>query len=236
MSLLTVADASAAVHKRADAHQQQAVVPSPAVYDFSVLPEFSGTVAQYIPDPFGGVSGLLLTNGTQILCSPDIASSITSLTRAGSTISGRGLQARQLPMIRAFTLTGPTGRTVEDDGLRLPLNQPDITPGPDIPVEGEVLYPLYNLHGAITGVILKNHAIIRIAPNEVSKLQDILTPGKIIRAFGPGHSGSAGTAIIARQIGLTTGNLISLTPEALIPPGAAPGSPDYDVIPGTNVY
>ncbi|MDG6094391.1 hypothetical protein LOC54_04565 [Acetobacter sp. AN02] len=202
-----------------------------SVYDLSPLPTFSGTVAQYLPDPYGGISGLLLTDGTEILFAPDIGSAVSGLAKPGSRITGRGLKARSAPVIRAFSLTG-SGRSVEDDGFQRSLPGLDQTPGPDISVQSVVAHPLYDLHGSVTGVILKDQTVVHIRSEDISRLSDWLRPGQVIHVAGTGHSSALGVALNAREIGPEGGKSVQITPEGSVPPGPAAGSPGYDVILG----
>lgn len=201
-----------------------------SVYDLSVLPTFSGTVAQYIPSAGGGINGLLLTDGTEVLVSQDLSLEVPKVVKPGEKITGTGLRGKTLPIVHAFSLNGPHGNRTEDTGITMPLHSTEMVAGPDIVVHGVIAYPLYNIQGSLIGAILKDHSVVRVPVRDGAKLAAWLKPGAPLYAAGPGVSGVYGTALNAHQIGPDTQQVVSLTADDLPPAGPPPGSPGYDII------
>ncbi|NHN85971.1 hypothetical protein GOB93_15170 [Acetobacter musti] len=207
-----------------------------SVYDLSVLPAFSGIVSQYIPSPSGGVTGILLDNGTEVLVSPDVAWSLPKIVKPGEKVTGTGLRGKTLPLIRAFAISGPHGRSAEDTGITMPQHSPEMITGPDIVVHGPVWVRLYDIQGTLCGVVLKDHTVVKIPPGAAARIASWLTPGAIIFAAGPGTSGELGVSINAHEIGPDSQKLISLAAEDAPPPGPPPGSPGYDIISAAEAH
>ncbi|MBV1836571.1 hypothetical protein [Acetobacter estunensis] len=205
--------------------------PTVSVYDVSMLPSFSGTVAQYLPSPAGGVSGVLFTDGTEVLVSPDLAWDVSKIVKPGERLTGTGLKGRQLPLIRAYTLAGPRGKRAEDTGITMPQHAPEMVTGPDIMVHGVVAQTLYDVHGVPAGVILKDRTVVQMPSRAATRLLPQLRPGTTIFAAGPGSTGEFGTSIYAHQVGPSAAQLSSLAADDVPPPGPPPGSPGYDFIP-----
>lgn len=205
--------------------------PQESVYDLSVLPAFSGTVAQYIPSAGGDITGFLLTDGTEVLLSQSLAWDAPKLARPGEKISGTGLKGRTLPIIHAFTLSSAHGKQSEDTGvITLPQHAPEMVAGPDIVVHGEIAYRLYNVQGELIGAILRDKTVIRVPLRDAAKLAGWLQPGAMLYAAGPGASGMYGTALNAHQIGPDAQQVISVSADDVPPPGPPPGAPGYDII------
>lgn len=239
-SATALASASSRAAPHAAATRPAAPAPVPAVaasvYDMSMLPAFSGTVAQYIPSPAGGVSGVILTDGTQILVSPDLAWDLPKILKPGDRVTGNGLKGKTLPLIRAFSLTGPRGQRTEDTGITLPPHAPEMIAGPDIVVHGTVWLKLYDMRGTLAGAVLKDHTIIRLPSRGAEKVAAWLTPGATLYAAGPGTSGELGTALNAHQIGPTPEQTISIAADDVPPPGPPAGSPGYDIITSAETH
>ncbi|MBB3883326.1 hypothetical protein [Acetobacter oeni] len=201
-----------------------------SVYDLSVLPGFSGTVAQYIPLPVGGVTGLILQDGHEVLVSPELGLSLPKIVKPGERVTGTGLKGTTLPLIRAFTIAGPRGQRAEDAGIVMPQHSPEMIAGPDIAAHGTVWMRLYDVRGVLSGVVLKDHTVIKVPPGAAARIASWLIPGATIFAAGPGTSGELGVAINAHEIGPDNQQLISLAAEDAPPPGPPAGAPGYDII------
>ncbi|OUJ01432.1 hypothetical protein HK15_08120 [Acetobacter orientalis] len=216
------------------AHQTVTEKQATGLYDLSGLPQFTGKVAQFLPAPHGGVLGVVLTDGTQVLVSPDQGHTVAGLIKPGDTVSIQGLKARSLPLIRAFSLTSPRGRSMQDSFIVMPQQSPEMITGPDLVLHGDIWMPLYDLNGQVSGVILKDHTVIYLAPREATRLAAWLKAGQNIYAVGTGTSGELGIAIDAREIGPTAAQMVGVAVGNAPAPGPAPGSAGYDIIPGSE--
>lgn len=216
------------------AHQTVTEQQATGVYDLSALPQFSGAVAQFLPAPHGGVLGFVLADGTQVLLSPEQGHTVAGLIKPGDTVTIRGLKARKLPLIRAFGLASPRGRSMQDNFITAPQQSPEMISGPDIVLHGEVWMPLYDLNGQTSGAILKDHTVIHLAAREAARLSAWLKPGQTLYAVGTGTSGELGVAIDAREIGPSSTQMVGVAVGNAPAPGPAAGSAGYDIIPGSE--
>lgn len=206
------------------------------VYDLSVLPVFTGSVVQFLPAPHGGIVGFVLNDGTQVFVSPEQAHTFAGLIKVGDKVNIRGIKGQVLPIIRAFSVSSPRGRTVQDSFIEMPLHSPEMIAGPDLVLHGEVWMPLYDAGGHLSGAVLKDHSVIYLSPREAGRVANLLQAGQTLYAVGGGSSGDLGIAIDAREIGPAADKLIGIAVGNVPPPGPAPGSPGYDLIPGADEH
>ncbi|GAB3591812.1 hypothetical protein [Acetobacter peroxydans] len=206
------------------------------VYDLSVLPVFTGKVVQFLPSTHGGINGFILDDGTQVLVSAEQGHAFAGLVKPGDTVDIRGLKGQTLPILRAFLITSPRGRSMEDSVISMPNHSTEMLAGPDLVLHGPVWMPLYNMNGKLMGAVLKDHSVLYLTPPEATRFANLLKPGQTVYAVGSGSNGGLGTAIDVREIGPS---LEALTPVAVNqppPPGPAAGSAAYDIIPGSDAH
>ncbi len=204
------------------------------VFDLAPLPVTSGQLVQYILSPAGQIAGLLLADGTQVFCPQDLGENLPAVVRPGEQISISGLKGIGHPIVRAYAVTGPRGQRIADvrpASAPAPYDSPSI--GPDVPVDGTVLAPLYDMQGKVQGAIMRDHSVVYVGETNATRLAAWLKPGASLHAIGIGVSGERGTAINAREIGPDVNQAIHIEPADAPPPGAFPGSAGYDVIPGS---
>lgn len=211
-------------------------VTSQGVYDFSSLHLFTGKVIQFLLSPGGAVIGFILGSGYQVFVTPEEGYAFAGIVKPGDTVQVRGLKGGTLPVIRAFEVIGPDGRVVRDTFITMPQYSPEIIAGPDLVLHGEIWMPLYTMDGRVAGVILKNHAVIHLAPAEVVRVANMLKPGHMLYAVGAGCNGVMGTAISARELGPTLDKMTPVAVGGAPPPGPAAGSINYDVIGPPTTY
>ncbi len=206
------------------------------MYDLSSLHVFTGKVTQFLLSPGGAVIGFVLGSGYQVFVPPEEGYAFAGIIKLGDTVQVRGLKGGVLPVIRAFEVIGPDARVVRDTFITMPQYSPEIIAGPDLVLHGEIWMPLYTMDGRVAGVILKNHAVIHLAPAEVIRVANMLKPGHMLYAVGPGCNGVMGTAISARELGSTLDTMIPVAVGGAPPPGPAAGSINYDVIGPPTTY
>ncbi|NVN36319.1 hypothetical protein [Komagataeibacter swingsii] len=204
------------------------------VFDMAPLPVTTGQLAQYILTPAGQVSGMLLGDGTQVFFSHDLGEELPAIARPGEQVSVSGLKGISQPIVRAYAVSGPHGRRIADvhppASAMAPVASPSI--GPDVPVDGTILAPLYDMQGKVQGVIMRDHSVVYVGEKNATRLVAWLKPGATLHAIGTGVTGEHGTAINAREIGPDVNQAIHVEPADAPPPGAFPGSAGYDIIPG----
>ncbi|GCE90982.1 hypothetical protein MSKU15_2583 [Komagataeibacter diospyri] len=211
-----------------------AAVQLAPVFDMAPLPVTTGQLAQYILTPAGQVSGMLLADGTQVFFSHDLGEELPAIARPGEQVTVNGLKGISQPIVRAYAVNGPRGRRIADVhppvSATAPVDSPSI--GPDVPVDGTILAPLYDMQGKVQGVIMRDHSVVYVGEKNAARLGAWLRPGATLHAIGTGVTGDHGTAINAREIGPDVNQAIHIEPTDAPPPGAFPGSAGYDVIPG----
>ena len=177
------------------------VAPAPtgarvgSVYDLSVLPVFTGKVSQFLPSTHGGINGFILEDGTQVLVSAEQGHAFAGLVKPGDTVEIRGLKGQTLPILRAFLVTSPRGRSVEDSVISMPNHSTEMLAGPDLVLHGPVSMPLYNMSGKLTGAVLQDHSVMYLTPAEATRFADLLKPGQTVYAVGSGSNGGLGVAV-----------------------------------------
>ena len=206
------------------------------VYDLTPLHLFTGKVIQFLLSPGGAVIGFILEGGYQVFVTPDEGYAFAGVIKPGDVVQVRGLKGGNIPVIRAFEVIGPNGRSVRDTFITMPQYSPEIIAGPDLILHGEIWMPLYTMDGRIAGVILKNHAVIHLSPGEAVRVANMLKPGKTLYAMGAGCNGIMGTAISARELGPTLDTMIPIVVGNAPPPGPPAGSNAYDVIGPPTTY
>ncbi|WP_026396478.1 hypothetical protein [Acetobacter nitrogenifigens] len=207
-----------------------------SVYDLSGLPTFSGVVSQYLPSPNGQLSGFLLSDGTEIFLSRQLAETLPKLVKPGERVSGSGLKGKSLPIFRAVAVSGPHGQGSDDTAITMPQHGPEMLAGPDLVVSGVVGQQLYNVRGLLVGAILKDHTVVSLSPGGAAKVASWLSPGSKIYAVGPGATGDLGKALSAREIGPSADHLVTVVADDAPEAGNPPGSPGYDVIPASESH
>lgn len=217
-------------------HSESSTYPKPidaSVYDLSPLPVLTGNVAQYLPTPRGDVEGLLLTNGTQVLLSPEMGLQVVSYVKPGDNISIRALKGRNLPFVRAFSIVDNHGRRVIESGQPL-RHTHHVAVGPDLVTQGTIKQPLYNMQGELNGALLTNGVVVKISPIKALELSRFLKRGQPLYARGTGSVTTLGEAIQAKEVGPSPKQTVNVNNEGSLISGAPAGSAEYDVIPGTN--
>lgn len=221
-----------AVHNGGKVMQKPAnsTLPVKGILDLSVLPVVQGTVAQYLPTPYGNLGGVLLTDGTQVLFSTMFGEIIKGFIHPGQTVEIRGLKAYSLPLLQAFMIINAHGDQVQEDSPDANIAPVPIT-GPDLYVNGVIKQKLYNLQGQVIGVVLNDKTVVYIRPSDIQRLELKLEAGQPLYAQGMGSTTALGKALQARTIGRSEETQVDLSQINAPPMGAPAGSPSYDYIP-----
>ena len=90
------------------------------------------------------------------------------------------------------------------------------------------------MDGPLYGAGLKDHSVICLPPREATRRAAWRRPGQTLYAVGTGSSGELGIAIDAREIGPASNQMVGIAGGSALPPGPAPGSAGYDIIPGSE--
>jgi hypothetical protein len=165
--------------------------PFGANIDPAQLPQFKGTIAQYLISPRGDVEALLLTDGTEIHVPPHAAGSIAFVAKPGDAVSIRGLKARNGTMVMAATITNDTTNATAGD----------IAAPAKIETTGKVKTLLHTPRGDVNGAVLEDGTALRLPPPEAERLAAQMAPGQTVIVKGDGITNPLGKLILVRQIG-----------------------------------
>lgn len=202
-----------------------AVARSAPTTDPSQLPEIKGVVERYSLAPRGEVDGLILTDGTEIHLPPHLADELTTAVKPGSAVTVHGLRTLRLPLVDAASVTDDaSGKTVIDEGPSSWPKLPQFDRRSELSAQGKVRMALHGPRGETNGVLLEDGTFLRLPPHEAVRIADMLAPGQMIAARGPGVSGPNGTVIEAELLGPSLDQLAKLAPPPP-PDGKAPPPP-----------
>jgi hypothetical protein len=208
------------------------------MFDPNQLPAVHGKVAQYDLTPRGDIDGLILDNGTEVHFAPDFGTQIAALVRPGDTVTVHGLQARAMPLVRAFSVTvDSSGHTVvtENEGFGHPGHRPPPPPPPHaergqmLQDHGKVRMVLHGPRGELNGALLEDGTEVHLPPPEAQRLASLLQPGATVFVRGHGVANSLGRSIAAREIGSSPDQMTRIAPpphpDGHRPPPPPPGGP-----------
>lgn len=197
------------------------------------LPEVTGTLERFTPNPKGEIDGFVLTNNTFVHVPPHLSEAVLALLRPGETVRVRGVRPRGVPdMIAAVAVGAEDGRTIVDKGPphdddqnqdcghnREPVAKGKAphergNPGHDhgssskrSPMEasGVVRRALHGPRGELRGTLLADGTVIRLGSKDAERFADMLgKAGSPLAVRGDGVVlGDLGRAIKAHEIGLT---------------------------------
>jgi hypothetical protein len=166
------------------------------------LPEFTGTVDQFLVNKHGEADGFLLTNGVEVHVPPHLSARLLREVRPGSEVRVRGVRPRGVQMVAAVAIDTPKGRILdegpearEDDAAFEKAKHGPMSAG------GIVKRSIHGPKGETRGAVLEDGRIIRLPPHEADRFSTLLTQGAKIHAAGEGATTSFGTVIEAREVG-----------------------------------
>lgn len=197
---------------------------------WSTTVEAVGVVKQFILSPRGEVSGLILTDGTEVHVPPHLGADLVAVVKLGESVRVRGREAGIPKFIDATALTAQSGQSVVDRGP--PPGGPQRPRGPREPalagrrtaIEGRIQQVLHGPRGEVNGALLDNGTIIRIGPREAELVDSLLRPGQAVAVSGIGLTSLYGSVIDVGSIGATRNEMTSVKDDAAPPPPPpAPG-------------
>lgn len=180
------------------------------------LPEVTGTLERFTPNPKGKVDGFIFEDGTFVHIPPHLSEAVLALVHPGDSVRVRGVRPRGVPdMIAAVALTAPDGRTILDEGPpdhdgpgqtpgvqhrgpaakdgavgeeKRPGHDDAASPKPEpMQVSGFVRRALHGPKGELRGALLTDGTVIRLGPKEAERFSDLLRrPGGPLAARGDG--------------------------------------------------
>lgn len=198
---------------------------APCAFDLTSVPETKGVVSQTLADLDGRLRGVVLQNGTEIAFPESLPKTALDTAQVGHTIVARGLSAPSLALVSAVSIDGQCGAS----NIAPPVNMGAAV---RLVAQGTVARTLYDISGAPIGALLRDRSVIWLPRTEGPRYAAWLAAGRPLFAAGAGVHTLGGQVIDASELGPDGAHVVDIDQSAL-PPGPAPGSPDYDEI-GNN--
>ncbi len=174
-----------------------ALAQSGPTYDPAQLPTVKGKVAQFTLSPRGDIDGMLLDDGTEVHVGPGISSELAFTLKPGDAVTIHGLKAKSVPMVAAASITNDaTGTTVTGR-----MGRGHDERGASLEAEGTVKQVLHAPRGEVNGVLLDNGTVVRLPPQEATRLAAQLAVGQKLFVRGMGVASPLGKVVMARQLG-----------------------------------
>lgn len=191
------------------------------------LPEFQGTIDQFLVNKHGEADGFLLTDGVEVHVPPHLSARLMRDVRPGSKVGVRGVRPRGVDMISAVAIDTAKGRILdqgpdarEDDG-----GYEKAKHGP-MSAQGIVKRPIHGPKGETRGAVLEDGRIIRLPPHEAERFADLLAAGARVAVTGDGATTSFGTVVEAREIGASADSMERVGPSKPKPAKKPKHGPD----------
>ena len=164
--------------------------------------EVKGKVAQYSLTPRGGVDGLILVDGTEVLLPPHLSTQVVFAFRPGEAVTVQGVKTVANPVVTAVSLTNDATGVLVD-------TRP---PGPPQQLEDEsrIKLQLHGPDGHLNGVLLEDGAIVRMPSPDAEQDAAGLAVGQPLYVSGEGVTNAFGKVIAAREIGPAKTKLIKV--------------------------
>src|ERR1700692_2303507 len=165
------------------------------------LPEFTGTVDQFLVNKHGEAGGFLLTDGEEVHVPPHLSARLLRDGHPGSQVKVRGVRPRGVRMIAAVAIDTPKGRIL-DEGPKARDDDEAFETAEHGPMsaQGIVKRPIHGPKGETRGAVLEDGRIIRLPPHEAELFSDLLTKGARISVSGEGEAPWFGTVRRAPEI------------------------------------
>ena len=178
------------------------------------LPEFTGTVDQFLVNKHGEADGFLLTDGEEVHVPPHLSARLLRDVRPGSQVKVRGVRPRGVKMIAAVAIDTPKGRIL-DEGPQARNDGEAFEKAKHGPMsaQGIVKRSIHGPKGETRGAVLEDGRIVRLPPHEAGRFSDLLVKGARISAAGEGATTSFGTVVEAREIGASADTMKPVGPK-----------------------
>jgi hypothetical protein len=182
-------------------------------FDPGQLPAFTGTVDRYLPNPAGGIDGLLFREGSQVVFPPALAETLLAAAPVGRKLVVYGLRARGAAVVTmlAWAPDGDTEPSMVDQPvwrLGAPAPRADAS---EMQAAGTVRATIFSPQGEPVGAMLEDGTVVRLPLPIAETLAARLKPGAKLAVSGSGATTPVGRAIAARSIGETPDKLEPVT-------------------------
>ena len=172
----------------------------------AAMQQAKGKVAQYSLTPRGTVDGLILTDGTEVMVPPHMATAMVFAIHPADAVTVRGQKIGTGPVVTAVAVTNDaTGAVIDTSPPEPPRRMND---------EGRVKLQLHDRQGRLNGVLLEDGTTVRMPPDEAARHATGLAIGQSLYARGNGVADPLGKVIAAREIGPNSAQLSKVSEPA----------------------
>ncbi|MEA9357305.1 hypothetical protein SHI21_13855 [Bacteriovorax sp. PP10] len=172
--------------------------------------EANGTVRHMLTNPTGKVEGFIMSDGTQVMCPPNMSEQVMKTISPNDRVSVQGVRENDR-VLRASKITNTSTNRFVDIAATPPASEPAVPMRKDIrpprtagmkplTAKGTVRSQIFGKAGELNGVVLSDKSIIHFGPRVLEKSKAQFDIGKSVKASGYGTSGSYGKSLEATSI------------------------------------
>lgn len=179
----------------------------------SQLPLTKGVMKQYTLSPRGDIDGLLLADRTEVKLPPHLSTQTAFVLRPGDAVTVRGLKARALPLIDAFSVTNDATKAIVLD-----QGDPEERSAADEVITSKIVAVLHGKRGEVNGAAIDNGVQLWLPPHEAERFADLLKEDQTISVSGESIKSALGVVIETKALGATPDRLAQLDAHPSRPP------------------
>ncbi|HEY0746544.1 MAG TPA: hypothetical protein VGD63_07590 [Steroidobacteraceae bacterium] len=196
-----------------------------SIFDPAQLPTVRGVITQFTLIPRGSTDGFFLDNGTQVLAVPLFSADLIKTLHSGDAVTIYGLKATgdKALVMALIVIDDQSNQSVllGDIPLQLAMGQvphhehppaghdsatPSSTTAPtpaSAPraMHGRVKLPIYGPRGDVSGALLDDGTVLRVASTEGARVAPFLRAGSVVWARGLASESPLGKLLLVEAIG-----------------------------------
>ncbi|HYA80032.1 MAG TPA: hypothetical protein VED87_03775 [Methylocystis sp.] len=177
--------------------------PWPSARDLTQ--ETRGRVERFTITPQGEIDGFLFAGGQQAYLSSDLAHALGAAVRPGDMVIVKGYRSPAAPVIIVLEVRDLRDRALVAPSAPAALKTAHSAEAPPRPARAATLKEkvrstLYGPVGDVTGAILQNGELLRLAPQTTNRAEILLSPGVSIEAQGRKLSTPYGSVVVAQKV------------------------------------
>jgi hypothetical protein len=191
--------------------------------DPDYLPEHSALFERFLVNPHGAADGMILTDGTEVHFPPHLSDALRAVIRVGEKpkVRIRGVRPRRGDVLAAVAIETMDGERVVDNGPPPEEHDEDRRRGNGskkpkrelMQAQGNIRRVLHGPKGEVRGALLENGTIIRVPAGDAERIEQLLSPGRMLAVRGEGLVSELGTVVEAREVGPSADRLQPLKPK-----------------------
>ena len=207
-----------------------------SVFDPAQLPTVRGVVTHFTLIPRGSTDGFFLEDGTQVLAVPLFSANLIKTLHSGDAVTVYGLkatgdkalvmamivineQSKQSVLLGDIPLMLAMGQTpnhehpsaAHDSSPPSPTTSQTAVSVPGL-IHGRVKFPIYGPRGDVSGALLDDGTVLRVASTEGQRVSALLRAGSVVWARGSASESPLGKLLLVQAIGPRESELKPLAP------------------------